>query len=721
MDGIKEEDYGLSSGDDDDITALANNFDSNTRKRKAIDQNHQPAKRLITNSQALNLATKALKEIFGMSAFRLKQEQVVERLLEGKSATVVFPTGGGKSLCFQIPALVFSELDKVEKSRGDSESGITLVVSPLIALMKDQVDSLTRRGIKAATFDSTKTREQYLQTCEMLRNGELKLLYCAPERLNNEAFVEQMKHVRGGVRLLVVDESHCISEWGHAFRPDYLKIARFCQEIEAERVICLTATATPKVARDICQAFDIDEAGLFRTSTYRSNLKLIAESGKTKKALRPRLFEFLKANLGPTIIYVTLQKHTEELAATLRANGFKARAFHAGMETSVKMKLQDEFMRVNDLIMVATIAFGMGIDKANIRNIIHFNIPSSLESYSQEIGRAGRDGKISNCVFYVCGEDLHLREMFARGDLPSRNSVRAVVADIFDIETLKLCVGGEIKRNLNQQQRDFDIRSTSLLNIYTQLEITHNLIRATTPIYTKYTYKVTGQYASKIDSDKTQAGQAVKRYSKKASTLWHIDVDLAASSCGIPRIEIVKKLSDLDQNKLIELKSAGVLNVFKVTQALPKACEDIEKLANAIYSVMEQHEQEALARADQMLQLISGSSCFSRALAQHFGDDLPDGKTECGHCTWCLTHVAVVQETPPPVPWNEQAFKAILDKVPPRDDARLLAKIAFGIASPRVTALKMSRDPAFGSMEDHQFMDLLREFTSVCNKANHVG
>lgn len=222
MGEIEEEDYGLSSGDDDEIIALGDSFDSNTKKRKASDHNLPPAKRLTTASQALALATEALKQNFGMSAFRLKQEQVVERLLGGKSATVVFPTGGGKSLCFQIPALVFSELDKLEKTRGDGESGITLVVSPLIALMKDQVDTLVRRGIKAATFDSTKTREEYLQTCEMLRNGELKLLYCAPERLNNEGFVEQMKYVRGGVRLLAVDESHCISEWGHAFRPDYL-------------------------------------------------------------------------------------------------------------------------------------------------------------------------------------------------------------------------------------------------------------------------------------------------------------------------------------------------------------------------------------------------------------------------------------------------------------------------------------------------------------------
>lgn len=170
----------------------------------------------------LPLAVRALKKTFGFSAFQLKQAQVISRILDGGSAAVVFPTGGGKSLCFQIPALVFSEVDELQNIRGRGESGITLVVSPLIALMKDQVDTLVRRGVKAATIDSSKSREEYLETCDMLRNGELKILYCAPEKLNNEGFVEQMKNVRGGVRLLAVDEAHCISEWGHAFRPDYL-------------------------------------------------------------------------------------------------------------------------------------------------------------------------------------------------------------------------------------------------------------------------------------------------------------------------------------------------------------------------------------------------------------------------------------------------------------------------------------------------------------------
>ncbi len=466
----------------------------------------------------------------------------------------------------------------------------------------------------------------------------------------------------------------------------------------------MTATATPRVATDICKAFNINEQiSLFRTSTYRPNLQLLAESGQTKFDLYPKLFKFLRRNRGATIVYVTLQKQTEFLADDLRREGFKAKSFHAGMDTAAKIKLQEEFMRSEDLVICSTIAFGMGIDKASIRNVVHFNIPSSLESYSQEIGRAGRDGDLSKCMFYVCGEDLHLREIFARGELPSHESISGLVQEIFSPTNAALSVGSEIKFGHYTQQKDYDMRSNTLASIYAQLELTYGLIRATTPMYTKYTYAPGPKY-SLLLRDNTPVGIAIRAFGKKVSKLYQIDIDAAAAKYAILRTEIIRQLQQFDASQVLELKPGGVLNVYKILKPLPKTKPQIEELVTAIYTSMQRREEEALNRTNSMLELITAKACFSRSLAQHFGDDLPDGKQECGHCTWCMTHKQVVQQNPHPVRFNWAAFNEILKIVKDRDDPRLLARIAFGITSPRVTTLKLGKHPIFGSMADHEFM-----------------
>jgi RecQ zinc-binding len=304
-------------------------------------------------------------------------------------------------------------------------------------------------------------------------------------------------------------------------------------------------------------------------------------------------------------------------------------------------------------------------------------------------------------MFYICGEDLHLREMFARGDLPSRDSVRGLLQDIFHSTNASLPVGGEFRTNHYQQERDFDIRSTTLKNVYAQLELTHNLIRATTPVYTKYTYKAGPGYDSALVSDKSPAAGAIRRCGKKASKWYSIDID--SSTIGVPRADVVRKLNDMDAGGAIELRPGGVQNVYKVTQPLPRTGSALEKYVGQIYEVMEKREQEALARADQMLNLITDKACFSRALAQHFGDDLPKGKSECGHCTWCMTKTAVFQQAPQHVQFNFSAFKAVLQQIPDRDDPRFLARMAFGITSPRGTTMKLSKHAIFGSMADHSF------------------
>src|SRR5436190_8911196 len=317
-----------------------------------------------------------LAATFGFEAFRPGQEQVVEALLAGRSALAVFPTGAGKSLCYQLPALLLE--------------GTTIVVSPLIALMKDQLDFLQRAGIDAARLDSSLDASEQREVFQRLRAGTLKLLYVAPERFDNERFLGQLARAR--ISLFAVDEAHCISEWGHNFRPGYLKLAERARELAAERVLALTATATPAVVADIQAGFGIEDADTVVTGFYRPNLTLLTTpvtAGKRDARLLQRLRE---RPPGPTIVYVTLQRASVRVAELLAAAGLPARPYHAGMAADERVAVQEWWTRSGEAIVVATIAFGMGIDKANVRYVYHYNLPKSLESYSQEIGRAGRDG-----------------------------------------------------------------------------------------------------------------------------------------------------------------------------------------------------------------------------------------------------------------------------------------------------------------------------------------
>src|SRR6266542_3069340 len=335
---------------------------------------------------------------FGFDAFRPGQERVVDALLAGRSALAVFPTGAGKSLCYQLPALLLE--------------GMTIVVSPLIALMKDQIDFLRRNGIDAARLDSSLDAAEQREIFDRLRAGSLKLLYVAPERFNNERFLAQLARTR--ISLFAVDEAHCISEWGHNFRPEYLKLAERAGELGAERVLALTATATPAVVTDF----------------YRPNLTLLTTpvaTGERDALLLERLRE---RPPGTTIVYVTLQRTSLRIAELLAEAGLPARPYHAGLGTEERVSVQEWWAGSDRAIVGATIAFGMGIDKADVRYVYHYSLPKSLESYSQEIGRAGRDGKESICELLACPDDVPTLENFAYGDTPTREALAGLLADV---------------------------------------------------------------------------------------------------------------------------------------------------------------------------------------------------------------------------------------------------------------------------------------------------
>ncbi|ENH66507.1 ATP-dependent DNA helicase Q-like 3 [Fusarium oxysporum f. sp. cubense race 1] len=670
----------------------------------------------LGETQRIQLARKLLADKFGYGEFRHEQEAAIARLLDGDNALVVFPTGAGKSLCYQIPAIAFPEVDRQTKARQANDSGITIVVSPLIALMKDQVDALKRRGIAAECMDSTKSWDEIQKINKDLREGQLRLLYCAPERLNNEGFVETMKRVKGGVRMIGVDEAHCISEWGHSFRPDYLKVARFVQEIKAERVICLTATATPPVVKDICQAFDISDKGVFRTSVYRPNLRLEAEAVKAKDDKYELLFNFLKTHPGSTLIYTTLQKQAEELAAHLTKQGVPAAHFHAGMKLDEKRLIQDDFMSSKIQTVVATIAFGMGIDKSDIRNIIHWDIPSTVEEYCQQVGRAGRDGKPSYCMLYLCREDFWIKENFARGDLPSRNSLRNLLKEIFDGDVVKLPPGETFKVSHYSQSSQFDIRMSPLSVIYAALELRFNLIRATTPEYSSYKFEAHGQYYPRLKSMNTPESKAILKHAKKAKKFYSIDPTKVANDEGLRRNEIINLLNDLNNSGAIVLTVGGVEQKYKVMDKLPKTDTAIDDLTDKLYEDLKRREKQALDRLKDVINFVTASKCFGLSIAQHFGMDLPENKKKCGHCTFCLRGAAVKLPPSSPKQVDRAAINKVLTSTDIRDDARFLARIAFGIKSPRVGKLKLDRSPAFMSMADHDFDAILKEFKKACHE-----
>ena len=335
-----------------------------------------------------------LKEVFGYSQFRGTQEAIIQNILNKHNTFVIMPTGAGKSLCYQLPSLV--------------ADGLAVVISPLIALMKNQVDQMNAFGINAQFLNSTLSKSEITRVKKECLNGSIKLLYVAPESLTKPENVDFLKKV--DIAFVAVDEAHCISEWGHDFRPEYRRIKEIIAQIGNLPIIALTATATPKVQLDIQKNLNMEGANLFKSSFNRTNLFYEV---RQKRHAKKQLIQFLKGHKGKSgIIYCLSRKKVEEIAEMLNVNGFNAAPYHAGLEASVREKNQDGFLNEDIDIVVATIAFGMGIDKPDVRFVVHYDVPKSLEGYYQETGRAGRDGLEGHCLMFYSHNDINKLEKF---------------------------------------------------------------------------------------------------------------------------------------------------------------------------------------------------------------------------------------------------------------------------------------------------------------------
>ncbi|MFN2332948.1 MAG: ATP-dependent DNA helicase RecQ [Wenzhouxiangellaceae bacterium] len=632
---------------------------------------------MITDPKAL------LRQHFGFDTFKPGQREVVAHLLAGRSAAAVFPTGGGKSLCYQLPALALP--------------GITLVVSPLIALMKDQIDALAARSIAAQRLDSTLSADDYREVMAKARSGQLRLLYVAPERFNNERFRQVLKSLR--VSLFAVDEAHCISEWGHNFRPDYLKLAAFARAANADRVLALTATATPKVLDDICQVFEIDTDCAIRTDFYRSNLTLLLTPAKEPQRDGLLVDRLRQRPRGPTIVYTTLQRTAEQVAACLGQDGFPAQAYHAGMDSEKRTAVQDRFIGSDDGIVVATIAFGMGIDKSNIRYVYHYNLPKSLENYSQEIGRAGRDGQPAICETFACPDDLRVLENFIYGDTPTLEAVTAFIHEIFSL-------GKQFDISVFELSSAHDLRPLVTRTLLTYLELLGH-IEGGTPFYSSYRFQPrlpSKDILARFGGERQQFLASVLRHARKARTWFDIDTHQAAIDLQVSRQRIVAALDYLGEQGMLELKTAGVRHRY----TLLRQPEDLDALAAKLHRRTLKREASEISRLRQITALVEQNGCQVAALSAHFGEDCQP----CGHCSWCLngqTPAKLPKSTAPPIDekaWRE-ALKVRRDHPETLRDPRTMARFLCGVSSPWLSKGKLTGHPLFGALDQVPFAEIL--------------
>ncbi len=367
---------------------------------------------------SLNLE-KILFDYFGFEKFKDGQREIIEAIISGNNTLAILPTGGGKSLCYQLPALI-----------ADKPS---IVVSPMISLMKDQVDKLNAEVKRAGFVNSSQTWKESELVLHNLFEGKIKLLYISPEKITSPKFVSRLQEINW--QYLFVDEAHCISEWGHNFRPSYLKISEFATSLDFSSISAFTATATPEVRKDIIFRLELENPKIFVRGFARENLSLNVLSPKDKKS---KLATILRSNELPAIVYCSTRKETEEVADFLRLHGFVVNHYHAGLSSEMRRLIQDDFIKDKLEVIVATNAFGMGIDKKDIRTIVHFNIPQSIEHYYQEIGRAGRDGKSSKIYLLYSRKDFAIHEYLIQNSFPNDEEIRTVYSGISDYARVAL-------------------------------------------------------------------------------------------------------------------------------------------------------------------------------------------------------------------------------------------------------------------------------------------
>ncbi len=574
-----------------------------------------------------NSPLETLDTIFGFEQFRLGQKQTIEQLLAGQSTLSIFPTGSGKSLCYQLTALHLPNL--------------TLVVSPLLALMKDQLAFLASKGIAAASIDSTLKGSQTQDVMTAVRNGEIKILMVSVERFKNERFRQFIQSVP--VSMLVVDEAHCISEWGHNFRPDYLKLPSYRKELNIPLTLLLTATATKKVKLDMAEKFAINDQHIVQTGFYRHNLDLVVlpvSSANKNTVLVEQIQRYSSAGQNSGIVYVTLQHTAEQVAAYLQQSGVNACAYHAGFDSDNRSQIQADFMAGNIQVIVATIAFGMGIDKSDIRFVFHYDLPKSIENYSQEIGRAGRDGELSHCVTLANLDGLNTVENFVYGDTPELGGIECIIDNI-KAETQITQYESKWELQLLPLSNASNIKQLPLKTLLVQLEIA-GVIEPMYAYFADFKIKLLQPLEQMLAGFNEQRRNFLSTVFKATAfkKVWgSLNFDTLLQDKSIERNRVIAALEYLQEQQLIVLETSRMTEVFKVNS---HELND-PTLATNLYNYFLDKEQKEIKRIAALVRFFQLDKCLSYNLSCYFDDK--QAPVICGHCSVCKGNVAHLEHS----------------------------------------------------------------------------
>ena len=636
-----------------------------------------------------------LKQLFGFDEFRHGQAQTIKQLLNGQSSLAVFPTGSGKSLCYQLTATQLPHL--------------TLVVSPLLALMKDQLEFLAAKGIAAASIDSSLSYQQSQQVMRDVRQGKIKILMVSVERFKNERFRSFIGSLP--LSMLVVDEAHCISEWGHNFRPDYLKLPSYRQKLNIPLVLLLTATATKKVKRDMAAKFAIEDSHIVQTGFYRPNLDLsiIPVASRDKNS---QLLHIIQRQSGPGIVYVTLQNSAETVAQFLTDKQINAQAYHAGFDSHKRQHIQNQFMQGHIQVVVATIAFGMGIDKSDIRFVVHHDLPKSIENYSQEIGRAGRDGHPANCITLANLDGINTVENFVYGDTPELTGIEYLLNNM-----RHECHNGQWELQGLSLSNASNVRQLPMKTLLVQLELL-GIIKPLFAYFAEFKYKFLQeqeQLLASFTGERQDFLKALFSHSRFKKIWGEPNFESLYQAHQFPRERIVTALEYLADKNLIELQSKRITEVFSIDlEALNQPA-----LAQRLHDYFIHKEQTEITRIASLVRFFELDSCLSHMLSRYFDDQ--QSPAECGHCSVCRGQVAKLeysQQAHWPTDSNLLTNLLGLKKHLAQKTQQVLSidsycRFLAGISVPMFSRFKVRQLGGFASCENIRYQDIRHKVTSL--------